>query len=179
VIPRVVSNGRSIYNGKISRMEVETRISSHWRPYHNALETLLGQSQQIYGEAILIDCHSMPHEAIKSATRGGDLKADIVLGDRFGASAHKDIVDRIEAAFVGAGLKVARNAPFAGAYITQHYGRPSRNQHVVQVEIDRSIYMNESLIRPNDNFQTFQRLINDISKEISSIGAQKVPLAAE
>jgi len=179
VIPRVVSNGRSIYRGKISRMDVEARISTHWAPYHKALETLLEQSHQLHGEAVLIDCHSMPHEAIKCATRGGDTKADIVLGDRFGASANRDIVDRIEAAFVGAGLKVARNAPFAGAYITQHYGRPSRNQHVVQVEIDRSIYMNEILIQPNENFQSFQSLITEISKQISSIGMSKMPLAAE
>ena len=179
VIPRVVSNGRSIYHGKISRVDVETRISTHWKPYHNALEQLLAQSQQRFGEAILIDCHSMPTEAIRSATRGNTQKADIVIGDRFGASANCGIVDRIEAAFAGAGLRVARNAPFAGAFIAQHYGRPSRNQHVVQIEIDRSIYMNEMMIRPNGNFQSFQRLISSIAKQISLIGAPTVPLAAE
>lgn len=179
VIPRVVSNGRSIYQGKISRMDVETRLSMHWKPYHTTLEALIEQSHQMYGEAILIDCHSMPHEAIKCATRRGIPKPEIVLGDRFGAAANSDIVDRIEAAFVRAGLKVARNTPFAGAYITQHYGRPSRSQHVVQVEIDRSLYMNESMIRPNGNFQSFQNLISSIAKEITGIGMSEVSLAAE
>lgn len=179
VVPRVVSNGRAIYRGKISRMDVETRLASHWKPYHAALERLLEQSHHAFGEAILIDCHSMPHEAIKSSTRKGTPTAEIVLGDRFGAAAHSDIVDRIEAAFVRAGLKVARNAPFAGAYITQHYGRPSRNQHVVQVEIDRALYMDEQLIRPNENFQSFQSLISMIANEIAEIGKSEVPLAAE
>lgn len=179
VIPRVVSNGRSIYRGKISRMDVETRLTSHWMPYHTALEGLIEQSHRMFGEAILIDCHSMPHEAIKSATRKGTPTAEIVLGDRFGAAAHSDVVDRIEAAFVRAGLKVARNAPFAGAYIARHYGQPSRNQHVVQVEIDRSLYMNEQLIRPNGNFQSFQSMISLIAKEITEIGKSELPLAAE
>jgi len=179
VIPRVVANGRSIYRGKISRVDVETRLAAHWKPYHTTLETLLEQSHQMYGEAILIDCHSMPHEAIKGTTRRGIPKPEVVLGDRFGAAASCDVVDRIEAAFVRAGLTVARNAPFAGAYITQHYGRPSRHRHVVQVEIDRSLYMNEKMIRPNGHFQNFQTLINSVAKEIAQIGMSKIPLAAE
>lgn len=179
VIPRVVSNGRAIYRGKISRIDAEKRLAAHWSPYHTALETLIGQSRQLFGEAILIDCHSMPHEAIKSTTRRGVPKAEIVLGDRFGAAANSGIVDRVEAAFVRAGLKVARNAPFAGAFIAQQYGRPLRQQHVIQVEIDRSLYMNEQTIRPNDNFQDFQKLINAVAKEITEIGMSKIPLAAE
>lgn len=179
VIPRVVSNGRSIYRGRISRIDAETRLAAHWTPYHTALEALLLQSHQRFDEAILVDCHSMPHEAVKSATRRGVPHAEIVLGDRFGAAANSDIVDRVEAAFVRAGLKVARNAPFAGAYITQQYGRPSRRQHAIQVEIDRSLYMNEQLMQPNDNFQSFQKAINSIAKEITEIGKPEVPLAAE
>lgn len=179
VVPRVVSNGRAIYRGKISRHDVEARLKSHWQPYHSTLETLLEQSQQMFGEAILIDCHSMPHEAVKGSTRRGIPNAEIVLGDRFGAAASSDIVDRIEATFVNAGLKVARNAPFAGAFITQRYGRPSRQQHAVQIEIDRSLYMNETLVRPNGHFQNFQSLISSVAKEISQIGMREIPLAAE
>lgn len=179
VIPRVVSNGRGIYSGKISKLEVDIRLGNYWHPYHDTLERLIDESHQVFGEAVLIDCHSMPHEAIDSISRAGIPRADIVLGDRYGAAAHSDIVERVEAAFVGAGLKVVRNAPFAGAYITQHYGRPSKNQHVVQIEIDRSLYMNEQMIRPNGNFQSFQKLMSSVAKEISQIGAQKLPLAAE
>lgn len=179
VIPRVVSNGRAIYNGKISPQDAETRILEHWHPYHAALETLIEQSHQMFGEAVLIDCHSMPHEATKGTTRRGVPRAEIVLGDRFGAAASSDITDRIEAAFVKVGLKVARNAPFAGAYTTQRYGRPSKKQHVVQIEIDRSLYMNEQLIQPNDDFQNFQNIIGSVAKDIAEIGCAKRSLAAE
>lgn len=179
VIPRVVSNGRAIYRGKIPRYDADVRLANDWVPYHDTLGKLIGESQQIFGEAILIDCHSMPHEAMESNSKGGIQRAEIVLGDRFGTSADSNIVGWIEAAFINAGLKVARNAPFAGAYTTQHYGRPSHNQHVVQIEIDRSLYMNEQMIRPNGNFQSFQKLISDVAKEISQIGIKELPLAAE
>ena len=102
-----------------------------------------------------------------------------MIGDRFGASAGGEIVDRIEAAFAAAGLTVVRNAPFAGAYIAQHYGRPSRRQHAVQIEIDRDIYMNEQAIRPNANFHPFRKLLRGVISEISSIGTRGLPLAAE
>ena len=103
-----------------------------------------------------------------------------MLGDRFGAAADSEIVDRIEAAFTVAGLAVTRNTPFAGAYITQAYGRPSRARHAVQIEIDRALYMNERLIRPNGNFFAFQTLMRGVIREITEIGrAQAMPLAAE
>ncbi len=179
VIPRVVSNGRAIYRGKISKLDAEMRLRNHWQPYHDALEDLLAQSHALFGEAILVDCHSMPHEAIESASMPGLPKSEIVLGDQFGGAAGRHVIDAIEAAFVAAGLRVARNAPFAGAFITQHYGKPLRGQHVVQIEIDRALYMNEQRIRPNKNFQSFQKLIRSIARDIAQIGAVKIPLAAE
>jgi len=128
---------------------------------------------------MLIDCHSMRHEAIGSVGTKGTPHPEIVLGDRFGAAAENEVVDRIEAAFIAAGLRVVRNAPFAGAYTAQHYGRPSRRQHVVQVEIDRSLYMNEHLIRPYTNFKSFRRIIRGIVAELTEFGRSDAPLAAE
>ena len=122
----------------------------------------------------------MPHEAVDGITRAGARRPEIVLGDRFGASASAEIVDRIEAAFAAAGLVVVRNAPFAGAYIAQNYGRPSRNQHAVQIEIDRALYMNEQVIRPNANFNAFRDLLRGVIADIAAIGeAEARPLAAE
>lgn len=179
VIPRVVSNGRVIYSGKISMQEAKARISAYWQPYHNALQALLDQAQTTFGQAILVDCHSMPHEAIEAFARTSRMRPEIVLGDRFGSSADAEIVERIEAAFVGAGLKVARNTPFAGAYVTQHYGRPSHRQHAVQIEIDRSLYMDEARIEPNANYDEFCHLISDVVSEIAAIGRSGRQLAAE
>jgi N-formylglutamate amidohydrolase len=179
VIPRVVANGRAIYRGKISQFEAEERINMYWRPYHEMLQKMLDQTRQRHGQAVLIDCHSMPHEAMDGVARGGMRRPDIVLGDRFGAAAVGDVVDRIEAAFVSAGFIVTRNAPFAGAYITQAYGRPSRGQHAVQVEIDRSIYMNEQLIRPNGSFEDVRAALRRVVADVAGIGQERVPLAAE
>ncbi|MFB9148297.1 N-formylglutamate amidohydrolase [Roseovarius ramblicola] len=180
VIPRVVANGRAIYSGKIPLAEAQHRIDTFWRPYHEALQGQLDQAHLMFGQAILVDCHSMPHEAMDSVANRGVRRPEIVLGDRFGAAADSGIVDRIEAAFTRAGLVVTRNTPFAGAYITQAYGRPARGRHAVQIEIDRALYMNERLIRPNGNFEAFRRLMRGVIREITEIGrGQAMPVAAE
>ncbi len=179
VIPRVVANGRVIYRGKLPLEEAQRRIDSYWAPYHAMLQKLLDDAHQRHGQSILIDCHSMPHEAMDGVALQGMKRPDVVLGDRFGAAASAEIVDRIEAAFTLAGFNVTRNTPFAGAYITQAYGRPSRGQHAVQIELDRSLYMNEALIRPNGNFEAVQKALQSVIAEITLIGQGRVPLAAE
>ncbi|RFP90329.1 N-formylglutamate amidohydrolase [Rhodobacteraceae bacterium 63075] len=179
VIPRVVAGGRAIYHGKLPLREAQRRIDMYWRPYHDILAKLLNQSSQVFGEAILIDCHSMPHEAMDLTARGASRRPEIVIGDRHGASADSQIVDRIEEAFVAAGFVTVRNVPFAGAYICQTYGRPARGHHAIQIEIDRSLYMNEKMIRPNGNFDTVRRRLKQVITEIAEIGRRKEPLAAQ
>ena len=179
VIPRVVANGRAIYHGKLPLAEAERRISRYWRPYHKALSGLLKQAKAEFGRAILLDCHSMPHEAVESMGARGGRKPEIVLGDRFGAAASSEIVDQVEAAFARSGLAVSRNTPFAGAFITQTYGRPSRGQHAVQVEIDRSLYMDERTIQPNENFAALRQALRSVIQEVTGIGEDRLPLAAE
>ncbi|MFN3845444.1 MAG: N-formylglutamate amidohydrolase [Paracoccaceae bacterium] len=179
VVPRVVAGGRAIYRGKMPLAEAESRIRRHWHPYHAALRQLTDESHAQFGQAVLIDCHSMPHEAIESHARPGFSRPEVVLGDRFGAAAARDVMDHVEAAFRDAGLRVSRNAPFAGAYIAQTYGRPSRGYHVVQVEIDRALYMDEARIVPSPDFDAFRKLISGVIAEIACIGRSRVPLAAE
>lgn len=179
VIPRVVAGGRAIYSGKLPLTEARRRIDHHWRPYHALLEDLLLRQRLAFGRAVLVDCHSMPHEAIETATGRGTATPDVVLGDRFGASAAGEVVDRIEAAFQAEGLRVARNAPFAGAYISQRYGRPGQNQHVVQVEIDRSLYMDERRLTQTDGFADLRDRMGRIMAEIVRIAQRDLPMAAE
>lgn len=179
VIPRVVSNARPIYRGKLRVDEAESRLNNYWHPYHKALQALLDESRGHFGRAILIDCHSMPREALENARSKSGSRPEIVLGDRFGASADSDIVDEIEAAFQNAGFVVSRNAPFAGAYVTQHYGRPSRRQHAIQIEIDRSLYMDEANIVPNAAFSEFRLRLKTVIGQIADIGRPKQRLAAE
>jgi N-formylglutamate amidohydrolase len=180
VIPRVVANGRPIYQGKLTLDEAHRRVSMYWRPYHDTLQTLLDESQNTFGEAILIDCHSMPHAALENVGPPGSPRPDVVLGDRFGATAAASVVEKVEAAFAAAGLRVARNMPFAGAYIAQHYGRPSRKQHAVQVEIDRALYMDEENLRPNSNYDAFRRVLRGVVADLAEIGRpDEEKLAAE
>ena len=176
VIPRVVAGGRQIYSGKLSLAEAEARIARFWHPYHRALRQLMDDTHARFGEATLIDCHSMPHEAIEGHARLGKACPEVVLGDRFGASANREVMDRVEAAFAAAGLRVARNTPFAGAFVTQSYGRPSAGRHAIQVEIDRSLYMHEASLTPRADFQAFRALINGVMAEVTG---QALQLAAE
>ncbi len=180
VIPRVVSGGRQIYRGKLPLVEAEARLRAHWYPYHNALRDLIESTATQFGEAILVDCHSMPHEAIETHTRPGTLRPDVVLGDRFGAAAGGHVMDAIESAFRDVGLRVARNTPFAGAFIAQSYGRPSARRHVVQVEIDRSLYMDEATVERGRNFTAFRAVITTVLAQIADVGRPGgVALAAE
>jgi N-formylglutamate amidohydrolase len=179
VIPRVVAAGQSIYRGKMPLAEAEQRLRHYWHPYHDMLRQLLDDTLHQFDEAVLIDCHSMPHEAIEAHGRAGRPLPEVVLGDRFGAAASADVMDLVEAAFSGAGLRVVRNAPFAGAYIAQTYGRPTRNQHVVQVEIDRALYMDEATVTPRADFHQFRMVMADVVAEIAAFGKSSLPLAAE
>jgi N-formylglutamate amidohydrolase len=179
VIPRVVSAGRAIHSGKISLDEARRRIERHWHPYHRALLQLVEQTHATFGESILIDVHSMPHEAIENHARPGQPQPEVVLGDRFGAAAGREVVDQIEAIFATAGFRVARNSPFAGAYIAQTYGRPLQRRHVVQVEIDRRLYLDEARVEPGPGFAAFAIRFNRVIAEIASIGRRSLSVAAE
>jgi N-formylglutamate amidohydrolase len=181
VIPRVVSGGRTIYRGKMDRDVALDRIEAIWRPYHSVLQSLLDHAHEEFGQSILIDCHSMPSEAVASTSRNRRKMVDVVLGDRFGASASDAVVRQIETVFQNAGFEVHRNTPFAGAYVTQHYGRPSRGQHAVQIELNRALYMNEDSITPHDGFADVHRRLQKVTNELARIRAASLTgrLAAE
>jgi N-formylglutamate amidohydrolase len=180
VIPRVVANGRAIYHGKIPVEVAHDRLSRIWRPYHDRLQSLIDENLRDFGQAILIDCHSMPREALDQMGHNTGPRPDVVLGDRFGASCGEEIVSLVEQAFVGLGLRVQRNVPFAGAHIVQTYGRPTRHQHALQIEIDRSLYMDEAAIEPSAAFADFVGTLTQAIGQIARIGLlDSTRLAAE
>ena len=139
-IPRVVGDAQQIYKRPMPISEGLARIEAFYRPYHAQLKALLERARNRFATAILLDCHSMPSNA---AEVGG---LDIVLGDRFGASAAPDVVDILEGSLRAAGYKIRRNKPFAGGFITEHYGAPNEGVHAVQIEIARALYLDESRI---------------------------------
>lgn len=138
------------------------RISQLWHPYHDALKALIAESVTRFGGAVLIDMHSMPRDALAHLPRP---RPDFVLGDRNGVSASPRISAGVAEAVAAEGFRLRRNSPFAGAYITAAYGKPRQNIHVVQLEMDRSLYMDERRIEPRADFDTFAaRFANIIAR---------------
>ena len=178
VVPRLVSKNKLIYSGKITLDEVKERLSSVWHPYHKCLQSLLDATRKKFGHVLLIDCHSMPHASVNVGLRN-NAPPQIVLGDRFGTAASCDVVEQVRMAFAESGFRVSKNMPFAGAYTTQQYGKPDKNQHVIQVEIDRSLYMNEETIEKLPNFFDFQTALRGVVAKIAQMEVNGNKLAAE
>lgn len=177
VIPRVVSQGRAIHERPIDRAEAERRIETCWQPYHQALAALISEARKRFGRAILIDMHSMPHDALAHLQ---GTRPDMVLGNRHGLSASARVSDAVCAAVESQGWRIRRNSPFSGAYICAAYGRPSQNVHVVQLEIDRSLYMDEKTITPRPDFDYFAGRMRRVIRELSRLDAdEQDAIAAE
>ncbi|MFS4439340.1 N-formylglutamate amidohydrolase [Paracoccaceae bacterium GXU_MW_L88] len=136
VIPRIVSAGRPIRQGKMRFEEAEARMAASYYPYHKTLASMVAAARERFGEVLLLDCHSMPSSSVSA-------EAEIVIGDRYGASAYAAARRSVVRAFEEAGFRVALNEPFAGGHIAAHYGRPGKGVHAVQVELNRALYMDE------------------------------------
>jgi N-formylglutamate amidohydrolase len=149
-IARVVSEGQEIYARKLTFSEARGRIDGAHRPYHLALERLIAEAHEAHGFAILIDWHSMPAAAARAG--GRDRPSDMVLGDRFGAACAAMLTGRVERELEAMGYRVARNTPYAGGYTTEHYGRPPKRTHALQIEINRSLYLDEAKVAPTAGF---------------------------
>ena len=179
VIPRVVANGRVIKSGKISFQEAKERLNNYYYPYHKELAKTLRTTRSVWGKVVLFDCHSMPQQAVKSLTNLGKKVPDIILGDCFGKSCDRHILEKTEDAFIKQGFNVVRNRPFSGGFITQNYGDPKLKQHAIQIEINRSLYMNELEIEKIANFNDFKRRISAVLYELVQLGVEQKSIAAE
>ena len=178
VIPRVVSHGKEIYRGKLSLEQAQSRIEYYWKPYHKDLANLLSRAQSIYGQSLLIDMHSMPHEAV--STQSSFIRApEIVVGDRFGMSSDPEFTNLIVSILKQHGFRVAKNTPFAGAFITKHHGKIKERTHAIQLEIDRSLYMDEERILPNSGFEKLKSQLFPALIQISSLICKSDKIAAE
>jgi N-formylglutamate amidohydrolase len=160
-IARVVASGEAIYRGKLDFADAEARVADCWQPFHNALHAEILATKARFGRCLLIDCHSMP-----GASQTRQARADFVLGDAHGTTCAPRIVRRVEDRLTAFGWRVRRNDPYAGGYITRHYGRPREGVHALQIEICRSLYMDEHHIARLPAFnavkEKFSRLMADI-----------------
>ena len=162
-IARLVSEGQEIYARKLTFAEAEARIAAVHQPYHFALAELIDQARAANGKALLVDWHSMPSAA---AVRAGREGCDIVLGDRFGAACAAGVTEAAARAFLALGYRVLRNIPYAGGYTTELYGKPEAGLHALQIEINRSLYLDEPSLEPHAGFA---RLRHDLEAVFAAL----------
>jgi N-formylglutamate amidohydrolase len=165
-IPRIVSEGEDIYRGRLDFAEARKRIEQIYIPYHRTLSALTNAVLSKAGEVLLVDCHSMPASATAHVAPPGAGMIDVVLGDRFGASCAEDISAFIEEKLQRHGLKVLRNKPYAGGFITQNHGAPHRGQHALQIEINRGLYMSEASLEKTRDFGHVRAVLEDMVKAL-------------
>ncbi|MEM1378213.1 MAG: N-formylglutamate amidohydrolase [Pseudomonadota bacterium] len=177
-IPRVVAEGQNIYPRRLPYEEAQDRIRHIYKPYHDVLRGLLSRVHARFGCALLVDCHSMP-ASVKTSEASN---ADFIIGDRFGTSASRDVTALISETLSGLGYKVVANKPYAGGFITEHYGRPAKHLHAVQIEINRGLYFDERKMVKLPGFSALKEDMFAFSNVISKLPIEMLSefsLAAE
>ena len=170
-IARVVTDGEDIYHEPLRFEDALGRIEALYLPYHKALQGLLQATQERFGGCLLVDCHSMPSGQLAPELGDGDgnKPADMVLGDCFGTSSAPAVTDIAKAALEASGFTVALNKPYAGGFTTRHYGRPREGVHVLQVEINRALYMDEKLVRRGPGLPALKCRLGPLMRALANI----------
>jgi N-formylglutamate amidohydrolase len=165
-VARIVSENHEIYRHRLPVEEALSRVETIYKPYHSTLRRLLAQTHVTFGHAVLIDCHSMP-STVKCQTT--DTRPDFILGDRYGTSCNSDLTDFAFETLRSKGYSVSRNKPYAGGFITEHYGRPSSGLHALQIEINRGLYMDEATHEPTAHFGQLFHDLKDFVRELTAM----------
>jgi N-formylglutamate amidohydrolase len=167
-IPRVVGDGQEIYRERLSVDDALVRIEALYKPYHRALRRLINKAHQAFGTVIVVDCHSMPSIGV---SRDEPRRPDVVIGDRYGTSCAGLLPDMVEDTMSRLGYSVGRNKPYAGGFITEHYGNPASGLHTIQLELNRAIYMDE---RRRERSERFAQVAADFAHLADALAS--VPL---
>ncbi len=163
----------TLWRAPLTTGELAARIASTHRVWHAAVEAALARARDSNGIAILVDVHSMP-------PLPGFSPAQVVIGNRHGASAPPDVTHSVAACFRDAGLRVALNAPYAGAHMLERHGHPARGISAIQVEIDRRLYLDPALDRPGEGMAKLQGVFAELATRLEELASRrKYPLAAE
>ena len=174
-IPRIVSEGQDIYRVPLDVVEGMARIEALYKPYHRTLRELLARARKVHGQAVLLDCHSMP--SASPALSGSDkTRADIVIGDRYGTSCDAIYVDCAETILRGLGYRVLRNKPYAGGYITEYFGSISRSCDALQIELNRGLYMDERTLERRSRFEAIAQDMTEVLGELGRLLANDLAL---
>lgn len=180
VIPRIVADGQDIYDRKLYYLDARRRLSAYYDPYHHALAKLIDAARRRFGGAIVFDCHSMP-SAGGAPMRPGERRIDFVLGDRFGSSCAPSVTLLAEQTLASMDYEVARNTPYAGGYVASAYGRPKTGVHVLQIEINRALYLDERRIARNEGFERLRENMLILAEKLAALRLEHLwtPQAAE
>lgn len=178
-IPRLVGEGLEIYAARLPLREAVARVEGVYKPYHETLRRLVAATRKSFGYTVLIDCHSMP-----GSVRLGDsgLRPDFIVGDRFGTSASGSLTEAAINLLTAMGYTVAHNKPYAGGFITEHYGRPGQALHAIQIEVNRALYMNEATLERTAGFEALAQDLTRFSSDLMAVPDycfDRYPLAAE
>ena len=173
VIPRVVGEGVEIYQQKLSLEEVNIRLNTYYFPYHEKLQQLINQAIENFGTAILFDFHSMPHNCLGNRTSNNSRLPEIVLGDCFGSSCSSKFSQQVFDIFVAEGFNVTRNDPFSGGFITRNYGVSHKNIQAIQIEIDRSLYMDEKNLTLSAGYLKLKNKLHNVVHALSDLKEKK------
>ncbi len=165
-IARLVAESREIYRHRPTLDEAMQRIETYYRPYHDALRSVLARTHVTFGYSVLVDCHSMPSSAIGRKNRK---TPDVIIGDRYGTSCDATLSEAITDILEKLGLNVTLNKPYAGGFITEHYGRPLRGLHAVQIEINRALYMDEKRLELSAAFDEIRHLFKVFAERVVSV----------
>lgn len=169
-IARIVANQKEIYARKLTYSEAESRIGLIYKPYHNTLRRLVNRTRDRFGFCILIDCHSMPSMGLPTSTRNPQETIDVVIGDRNGLSCSASITEETDRIFGSLGYSVMRNNPYAGGYTTHHYGDPANGIHAVQIELNRSLYVDENTLNRRPSFSKLKADLGQFLSLLAEFG---------
>lgn len=165
---RQVAKGMPIYDRPLSVAEVQHRIDTCWRPYHEALRSAADQACERWGGYWHLNLHSMPHNAYERlGIQSPHPLADFVLGDLYGTSCDPEFVDVVKRAIETHGYRVAVNDPYEGAELVRKMGQPKAGRHSLQIEINRPLYMDERSRERNAHFENLRLDLVSVTQEIA------------
>ncbi|MEZ2128346.1 MULTISPECIES: N-formylglutamate amidohydrolase [unclassified Sinorhizobium] len=163
-IPRIVAENMEIYMRRVPVQEALDRIELIYKPYHATLRRLIARTHVQFGFGVLIDCHSMPGNI---RITGSNVRPDFIIGDRYGTSASAELSRAAIHFLEEMGFAAIRNKPYAGGFITEHYGRPARGLHALQIEINRAIYVDEVTLQKRPDFHTVANAMTSFIQQMA------------
>lgn len=174
VVSLTTPKGRKVFREDPDAAEIARRVAAYHAPYHQALQRLIDEKIQRFGQVLLVDAHSV---ASGANLIHGRLEQDIFLGNRDGASCAMPLLDWMRDRFEAAGYMTSQNHPYKGGFITDHYGRQAHVQ-ALQIEMCQRAYMDEDDPAGGPDHPLFDRMRRHLQTLFGNLLADAAPLLA-